>query len=62
MASLSFQDIFDTRNFRGENFGTNFSQRFKYNRETQIVLATLRYRVGKLENNGGNREGGRGRR
>ncbi|MGK7394129.1 MAG: TonB-dependent receptor domain-containing protein [Candidatus Cyclobacteriaceae bacterium M3_2C_046] len=41
--SLSFRDVFDTRNFQGENFGENFQQRFNYNRESQIVLLSLGY-------------------
>ncbi len=43
--SVAFRDVFDTRNFRGENFGPNFSQKFEYNRETQIILATVRYQI-----------------
>lgn len=41
--SVSFRDIFDTRNFAGENFGPNFVQNFEYKRESQILLVTLGY-------------------
>lgn len=41
--SVSFRDIFDTRNFAGENFGENFTQDFEYKRESQILLVTLGY-------------------
>jgi len=41
--SVSFRDIFDTRNFAGENFGQDFSQSFEYKRESQILLVTLGY-------------------
>jgi outer membrane cobalamin receptor len=41
--SASFRDLFDTRNFRGENFGPNFNQTFTRKRETQIVLITASY-------------------
>jgi len=45
--SASFRDIFDTRNFRGENFGSNFEQTFERNRETQIILITASYHLKK---------------
>ncbi|WP_188460489.1 TonB-dependent receptor domain-containing protein [Marivirga lumbricoides] len=41
--SASFRDVFDTRNYAGENYGENFSQTYEYNRETQIVLLTASY-------------------
>jgi len=41
--SASFRDLFDTRNFRGENFGPGFEQRFERKRETQIILITASY-------------------
>ena len=41
--SVSFRDVFDTRNFAGENFGQDFSQSFEYKRESQILLVTLGY-------------------
>jgi outer membrane receptor protein involved in Fe transport len=41
--SLTYRDIFDTRNFRGENFGENFSQSFEYKRESRILLVSLGY-------------------
>jgi outer membrane receptor protein involved in Fe transport len=41
--SASFRDLFDTRNFRGENFGPGFEQTFTRKRETQIVLLTASY-------------------
>lgn len=41
--SVSFRDIFDTRNFAGENFGENFTQDFEYKRESRILLVTLGY-------------------
>lgn len=43
--SASFRDIFDTRNFRGENFGPGFEQTFTRKRETQIVLLTASYNL-----------------
>jgi outer membrane receptor protein involved in Fe transport len=41
--SASFRDLFDTRNFRGENFGPGFEQTFTRKRETRIVLLTAYY-------------------
>ncbi|PTB91730.1 TonB-dependent receptor, partial [Marivirga lumbricoides] len=41
--SASFRDVFDTRNYAGENYGENFSQTYEYDRETQIVLLTASY-------------------
>jgi len=41
--NISFRDIFDVRNFAGENYGTNFVQTFEYKRESQIVLVSLGY-------------------
>ncbi len=41
--SASFRDVFDTRNFRGENFGPDFQQTFQRKRETRIVLLTASY-------------------
>jgi hypothetical protein len=43
--SVSFRDIFDTRNFAGENFGRDFSQTFEYKRESQIFLVTVGYNI-----------------
>lgn len=48
-ASVSFRDIFDTRNFRGENFGEGFEQRFMFNRETQIILLSLAYSFDRMK-------------
>jgi outer membrane receptor protein involved in Fe transport len=41
--SLTFRDVFDTRNFSGESFGPNFSQTFEFKRESQIVLLSVSY-------------------
>ncbi len=41
--SVSFRDIFDTRNFAGENYGREFVQNFEYKRESRILLVTLGY-------------------
>lgn len=42
--SVSFRDIFDTRNFRGENFGNDFLQTFEYKRESRIILVSAGYK------------------
>ena len=41
--SASFRDIFDIRNFRGENNGPGFEQSFSRKWETRIVLLTASY-------------------
>ncbi|NMM47311.1 outer membrane beta-barrel family protein [Marinigracilibium pacificum] len=41
--SLTMRDVFDTRRFAGENFGSDFEQRFERKRETQIFLLTVGY-------------------
>ncbi|MBK6263482.1 TonB-dependent receptor [Marivirga sp. S37H4] len=41
--SASFRDVFDTRNFAGENYGPDFFQSFEWKRETQILLLTASY-------------------
>jgi len=41
--SLTLRDVFDTRRFAGENFGSDFVQTYDYKRETQIFLATVGY-------------------
>ncbi len=46
--SASFRDVFDTRNFRGENFGPDFRQTFASKRETRIVLITASYSLNDL--------------
>lgn len=43
--SASFRDLFDTRNFRGENYGPNFEQTFTRKRETKIILLTASYNL-----------------
>ena len=43
--SASFRDIFDTRNFSGENFGPGFQQTFTRKGETRIVLLTASYNI-----------------
>lgn len=43
--SASFRDLFDTRNFRGENFGPEFEQTFTRKRETQIILLTASFNL-----------------
>jgi outer membrane receptor protein involved in Fe transport len=43
--SASFRDIFDTRNFSGENFGPNFQQTFTRKGETRIILLTASYNI-----------------
>lgn len=49
--SLSMRDIFDTRNFAGENYGSDFRQTFEWKRETQIFLASLSYTFGGYKDN-----------
>jgi outer membrane receptor protein involved in Fe transport len=44
-ASLIIRDIFDTRNFAGENFTDDFLQKFEHKRETRIALISLRYKI-----------------
>jgi outer membrane receptor protein involved in Fe transport len=44
-ASLIFRDMFDIREFRGENSTSEFYQRFRFKRETQILLLSLKYRI-----------------
>ncbi|MTI21103.1 TonB-dependent receptor [Fulvivirga sp. RKSG066] len=41
--SLSLRDVFNSRRFAGENFGSDFEQTFRRDRETQIFLATVGY-------------------
>jgi len=41
--SLTLRDVFDTRRFAGENFGSDFVQTYDYKRETQVFLATVGY-------------------
>ena len=43
--SVSWRDIFDTRNFAGENFGEDFRQKFEYNRESRILLISVGYKL-----------------
>ncbi|UZR99375.1 TonB-dependent receptor domain-containing protein [Chondrinema litorale] len=42
-ATLSIRDLFNTRSFRGENFGEDFFQEFEYKRESRIALLSLSY-------------------
>ncbi|WP_020531177.1 outer membrane beta-barrel family protein [Flexithrix dorotheae] len=42
-ASLSIRDIFNTRNFRGENYGEDFFQKFEYKRESRIAILSFSY-------------------
>ncbi len=44
-ASLIFRDMFDIREFRGENSTSEFYQRFRFKRETQILLLSLKFRI-----------------
>ena len=50
--TLSMRDVFNTRFFAGENYGPDFRQTFKWNRETQIFLASLSYSFGGYKDNG----------
>jgi hypothetical protein len=43
--NLSVRDIFDTREFAGENNGVNFSQTFRYKRESRIALLSVSYKL-----------------
>jgi len=43
--SVSFQDIFDTRNFRGENVTRQFRQEFEFKRESRIVLLNASWSI-----------------
>ena len=42
-ATLSIRDIFDTRNFQGENFGQGIFQEFEFKRESRIALLSVNY-------------------
>ena len=42
-ATLSIRDVFNTRSFRGQNFGEDFYQEFEYKRESRIALLSLSY-------------------
>jgi outer membrane receptor protein involved in Fe transport len=50
--SLSLRDIFNTRNFQGENFGPDFRQTFEWKWETQVFLASLAYTFGGYKDKG----------
>ncbi|SDK16837.1 Outer membrane receptor proteins, mostly Fe transport [Catalinimonas alkaloidigena] len=41
--NLTLRDVFNTRRFRGENFGPNFSQTFNYKRESRYFLLSVGY-------------------
>ncbi|MFW5761683.1 MAG: TonB-dependent receptor domain-containing protein, partial [Cyclobacteriaceae bacterium] len=43
--SVSFQDIFDTRNFRGENITREFRQEFTFKRESRIVMFNASWNI-----------------
>jgi outer membrane receptor protein involved in Fe transport len=42
-ASLIFRDVFDIREFRGENSGDDFYQEIRFKGETRIILGSLKY-------------------
>jgi len=44
-ASLIFRDMFNIREFRGENSTSEFYQRFRFKRETQILLLSLKFQL-----------------
>lgn len=43
--NLTLQDMFNTRNFAGENMGEYFEQWFEHKRETRILLLGLTYKL-----------------
>lgn len=61
-ATLSVQDPFRTARFERESYGDNFSTWFKFEREPQVVMLTLSYKLNnfKEDRRGGNAEGSGG--
>jgi outer membrane receptor protein involved in Fe transport len=55
-ATLQFRDIFKTGNFSFVNEGANFHDEFTFQREGQVLMLTLTYKI----NNFKNKEKGRG--
>lgn len=47
----SVSDIFDTRDFRVNNYGEGFNVRFTRKRESRVASFTLNYRFGKTDQN-----------
>ena len=43
--SVSFRDIFDTRNFQGENVTRQFFQEFEFKRESRIVMVNASWNI-----------------
>jgi len=57
-ATLSMRDPFGTANFRRENFGDDFTNSFKWEREPRVVFLTLSYKINNFkEDKNGNRGG-----
>lgn len=58
--TLNLRDIFDTREFAFDSFGTGFEQESLRKRESRNLFFTFSYRFGKLEPQKGKRKGSRG--
>jgi hypothetical protein len=59
-ATLSIQDPFKTGQFERESVGSDFKSYFKFEREPQVVMLTLSYKINnfKSDDRGGNSGGG----
>ena len=61
-ATLSVRDVFGTSRFEGKTFAENFTNNFRFERESQVVQLTLSYRINnyRAERNNGNGNGDMG--
>lgn len=61
-ATLSVQDPLGTARFERKSYGENFNSWFKFEREPQVVMLTLSYKINnfKEERRGGNQDGSGG--
>ena len=58
-ATVSVRDPFGTARFEGESYGENFKRWFRWERESQVVMLTLSYKLNNFkEERGGGNEGG----
>jgi hypothetical protein len=58
-ATVSIRDPFGTARFEGESYGENFKRWFRWERESQVVMLTLSYKLNNFkEERGGGNEGG----
>ena len=58
--TLNLRDIFDTREFAFDSFGTGFEQESLRKRESRNLFFTFSYRFGKLDTQKGRKKGSRG--